>query len=446
MDRLRSLGPKMLAVAFVSLAGYCSPALSFAPAKPIALPLRTFNKNGKDFSLMMVSTMAPEQQQQRQRESLSSASSINILERPSTSLRDDISESSDSNEESTSWQDDGFVFGLNGSGLERPSGRTASIVVEGDTLESTAFHKGLVGFTFAGHAGFAVQSIIAMSIATASSGTTSDITGFVHGMMMTVGLGGTVATALTVLGKVCFLTWASWILADFGSGVLHWSVDNCTYQTISYGGINGRPVARPNHSSFSSISNIHNRLLSTLLDGNGRTPIMGGIIAAFQGHHSAPWTITYREFCNNVSKLCLPFGVWTIAAMQFIFHLGPEARYFWTTFLVFEILSQEFHKWSHQLPSESPAWVNELQKLGLTIDRKPHSLHHKAPYEGNYCIISGVCNPYLDQSGFFRRLEHLVYRLNGVESNAWKLDPELRERTLQGDYEIPLMKNGRTKK
>jgi len=397
----------MLAVAFVSLAGYCSPALSFAPAKPIALPLRIFNKNGQDFSLMMVSTMAPEQQQQRQRESLSSASSINILERPSTSLRDDISESSDSNEESTSWQDDGFVFGLNGSGLERPSGRTASIVVEGDTLESTAFHKGLVGFTFAGHAGFAVQSIIAMSIATASSGTTSDITGFVHGMMMTVGLGGTVATALTVLGKVCFLTWASWILADFGSGVLHWSVDNY---------------------------------------GNGRTPIMGGIIAAFQGHHSAPWTITYREFCNNVSKLCLPFGVWTIAAMQFIFHLGPEARYFWTTFLVFEILSQEFHKWSHQLPSESPAWVNELQKLGLTIDRKPHSLHHKAPYEGNYCIISGVCNPYLDQSGFFRRLEHLVYRLNGVESNAWKLDPELRERTLQGDYEIPLMKNGRTKK
>lgn len=397
----------MLAVAFVSLTGYCSPALSFAPAKPIALPLRTFNKNGQDFSLMMVSTMAPEQQQQRQRESLSSASSINILERPSTSLRDDISESSDSNEKSTSWQDDGFVFGLNDSGLERPSGRTANVVVEGDTLESTAFHKGLVGFTFAGHAGFAVQSIIAMSIATASSGTTSDITGFVHGMMMTVGLGGTVATASTVLGKVCFLTWASWIFADFGSGVLHWSVDNY---------------------------------------GNGRTPIMGGIIAAFQGHHSAPWTITYREFCNNVSKLCLPFGVWTIAAMQFIFHLEPEARYFWTTFLVYEILSQEFHKWSHQLPSESPAWVNELQKLGITIGRKPHSLHHKAPYEGNYCIVSGVCNPYLDQSGFFRRLEHLVYRLNGVESNSWKLDPELRERTLQGDYEIPLMKNGRTKK
>jgi hypothetical protein len=36
----------------------------------------------------------------------------------------------------TSWNDDGFVFGLEGSGLERPKGRTASVVVEGDSLEN----------------------------------------------------------------------------------------------------------------------------------------------------------------------------------------------------------------------------------------------------------------------------------------------------------------------
>jgi hypothetical protein len=42
---------------------------------------------------------------------------------------------------------------------------------------------------------------------------------------------------------------------------------------------------------------------------DGRTPVMGGIIAAFQGHHSAPWTITQQGFCNNVYKLCIPFGV-----------------------------------------------------------------------------------------------------------------------------------------
>ena len=79
---------------------------------------------------------------------------------------------------------------------------------------------------------------------------------------------------------------------------------------------------------------------------------------------------------------------------------------------------------------------NSLQAAGWTIGRKPHARHHVAPYDGNYCIISGICNPWLDRSGFFRRLEHIVYRWNGVESNAWKLDASLRERTLLGDYRL----------
>lgn len=95
---------------------------------------------------------------------------------------------------------------------------------------------------------------------------------------------------------------------------------------------------------------------------------------------------------------------------------------------------QEFHKWSHMTKGECPAWVNWLQKSGLTIDRKVHALHHLEPFEGNYCIISGICNPILDQTGLFRRMEHLIYRWNGVESNAWKLDQALRERTLKGEY------------
>jgi len=84
--------------------------------------------------------------------------------------------------------------------------------------------------------------------------------------------------------------------------------------------------------------------------------------------------------------------------------------------------------------NEVPQWVNVLQELGVTVNRKQHALHHMAPYEGNYCIVSGVCNEVLDNTGFFRRLERLVFDIFGVESNAWKLDPELRARTLQGDY------------
>ena len=99
-----------------------------------------------------------------------------------------------------------------------------------------------------------------------------------------------------------------------------------------------------------------------------------------------------------------------------------------------EIMSQEFHKWSHMTKLQTSPFINKLQGMGLTIGRTPHAMHHLAPFEGNYCIISGICNNFLDRFGIFRRMEHFVWKLNGVESNAWKLDPELRSRTLRGDY------------
>lgn len=270
-----------------------------------------------------------------------------------------------------SWKDDGFVFGLNDSGLQRPKGKVAMTVVDGDSLETKPYQVVVVLSTLLGHAAFFITAL--MGIWAQQNGQFGP-------------------AAL----QIAAVTVSSWVLADLGSGILHWSVDNY---------------------------------------GNGRTPIMGGIIAAFQGHHSAPWTITQRAFCNNVYKLCVPFGLAPVTLLALL-GAGPKTMLFATTFCALEILSQEFHKWSHMLGSETPGWVNRLQTLGLTVSRKTHGLHHLAPYEGNYSIISGVTNRVLDQSGFFRRFEHLVYRWNGVEANAWKLDPELRERTLRGDYSL----------
>ena len=54
-------------------------------------------------------------------------------------------------------------------------------------------------------------------------------------------------------------------LSDLGTGVFHWSVDNY---------------------------------------GSKATPVMGGIIDAFQGHHKYPWTITKRQFANNIHTTC----------------------------------------------------------------------------------------------------------------------------------------------
>ena len=67
------------------------------------------------------------------------------------------------------------------------------------------------------------------------------------------------------------------------------------------------------------------------------------------------------------------------------------------------------------------AWC--LQEAGLLISRKAHGAHHKAPFEGNYCIVSGLWNGLLDQQGsdqgFFRKLERLVAAKTGVEPRCW---------------------------
>jgi len=265
--------------------------------------------------------------------------------------------------------EDGFIFGLENSGLERPKGKQALLVVEDDSLETKPYQVAVVASTLTVHALFMIYCISAMLQQDSHIYTNS-------------------VAALSIL-------FSSWVLADLGSGIFHWSVDNY---------------------------------------GNGKTPILGSIIAAFQGHHTAPWTITQRGFCNNTYKLCVPFGIPSIVAISAMSHHNPMITLFFASFLTLEVLSQEFHKWSHMTKAQVPQWVNALQDFGITVPRTQHALHHMAPYEGNYCIVSGVCNDILDKSGFFRRFEKIIYEINVVESNAWKLDPELRSRTLRGEF------------
>lgn len=61
----------------------------------------------------------------------------------------------------------------------------------------------------------------------------------------------------------------------------------CVLQLKSY------PTALPVCDTLQGVDNY----------GDGNTPVFGRQIAAFQGHHQRPWTITQREFCNNVHQV-----------------------------------------------------------------------------------------------------------------------------------------------
>jgi len=162
--------------------------------------------------------------------------------------------------------------------------------------------------------------------------------------------------------------------------------------------------------------------------GSLKTPVVGFACAAFQGHHLSPWTISHRSFVNNVYKIAAA----TIPLMTAgVLLLSPNAAAFLAVMLYCQLVAQDFHRWTHTPPKLLPAWKRRLQKAGIALPFAEHLAHHKPPFDKHYCILTGKLNGVLDTKPLllWRRLEALVYHLNGVEPNSWK-DPKVKELAL----------------
>lgn len=59
------------------------------------------------------------------------------------------------------------------------------------------------------------------------------------------------------------------------------------------------------------------------------------------------------------------------------------------------------------------------QEAGVLVSRKNHGAHHRSPFDGHYCIVSGMWDPLLDGTEFFRKLEHFFHQRTGVEPRSW---------------------------
>ncbi|KAK4526193.1 hypothetical protein GAYE_SCF20G4107 [Galdieria yellowstonensis] len=159
-----------------------------------------------------------------------------------------------------------------------------------------------------------------------------------------------------------------YLVADFASGLYHWFLDNY---------------------------------------GNENTPIIGKQCVAFQGHHQHPWTITWRPFCNLVGTSCLlsiPFLM-----VLLTIPLPSSLQTFLTSFGFFVVFAQQTHQWAHL--SKPPRWIEMLQQKNILLSTKQHGQHHKPPFNKKYCIVSGICNDFLDNIQFYDKLERWVYIL-----------------------------------
>lgn len=184
------------------------------------------------------------------------------------------------------------------------------------------------------------------------------------------------APALSLAHAAC-LCGAAWVAADLLVGIFHWSVDNY---------------------------------------GDGSTPVMGPIIAAFQGHHDRPWLITRGQLCTVIDGPCVATMPMAVAALVWG---GPWWAVFMAFYTAWSVLAQLTHKWSHERRCTLPPLVARLQDAHVFISCQEHRRHHAPPINDHYCILSGLWNQPLQRLQVFPALERAVFAVTGVMPRSW---------------------------
>jgi len=161
------------------------------------------------------------------------------------------------------------------------------------------------------------------------------------------------------------------IISDFASGFVHWAAD--TWGTLD-------------------------------------TPLVGrSFVRSFREHHIDPSAMTRHDVVETNADNCLltlPI-LYNMCKMIVIEDYDFLMLTFSTVLCVWVCMTNQIHKWAHTYPSPPPLIVFS-QKIGLILNRQHHSVHHKPPFDSNYCITNGWCNGFLNFIGFWRVVENIL--------------------------------------
>lgn len=147
--------------------------------------------------------------------------------------------------------------------------------------------------------------------------------------------------------------------------------------------------------------------------GNPDWPILGKfVIQPNINHHKNPSQFTKGNYIQRNWTTLLPALVLGISFLYYEY-------YFLSLVFLFASQSNEMHCWEHTKVNKFISW---LQRSFILQDKKTHALHHKRPYDTNYCVMTMVVNPCLNRIKFWYYLERTVYCISGI-------DPR-KERTL----------------
>jgi hypothetical protein len=167
------------------------------------------------------------------------------------------------------------------------------------------------------------------------------------------------------------------LIADFGSGLVHWGADTW---------------------------------------GRDDLPVIGPrLLVPFRVHHINPDDFLGRNFVDTNGDVAL-ISIAPLVALAMLLPLDEAwqraAAVGGLGLCGAGMLTNQFHQWAH-MPAP-PRVVRLLQDARIILGRPEHAAHHDRPYDAHYCITTGWCNRPLETIGFFRRLERAITRLTGA--------------------------------
>lgn len=163
--------------------------------------------------------------------------------------------------------------------------------------------------------------------------------------------------------------------------------------------------------------------------GRVTDPIYGaGLVRNFREHHLDPFEITRHDFIQlnaDSAAFCIPILIW-------IFVTAEARSILWQGFYInlslWALFSNSIHMWAHTPSGSRPKAVAWLQRYGLILSPKQHNIHHKSPFNVDYCITTGWLNPFLDLVQFWRLNEYMISSITGEtprEDDAYWSDFDL---------------------
>lgn len=138
-------------------------------------------------------------------------------------------------------------------------------------------------------------------------------------------------------------------------------------------------------------------------------PLIGGFICEPNIEHHIDPQLMVRVgtfFSRNVLQ-------WVLCASLFgVLWLVNLGNVYTFLTLLFASFGNEVHRWNHM--ARTGPFVSFIKETGVIQAQRQHSMHHKPPHDGYYCVLTSQLNPVLERVHFWRRLEWCVEYLTGI--------------------------------